>query len=173
MDEVVLEQQCQNILARARVRENFDWVNALRFVLNTYAETKRSQQEALGSVLGHHVPLSYSVVKILEVSPGQKILCAIKAPHDHVYVFNDRAQVVHVLVDNEPIVTEVSIAKFVISLNVLSRQYLNKQELEDVLMKFRDANHEELESELRMRALVNARGKDLSSEGLRVSVLVV
>lgn len=164
MSNQILDQQFENLFARALANPYFDLEQALCFAIESHRQQMLAVSEALPQT--SHVPLS--VVKIF-AWPGEELCaCLHKGEKDQLYIFESAQKNVVKIESTQPLLRPIEKDDRIVVLNEHVALQILTNELEQILQSFAQESDEALEKELYLRANVNARGNEHSFPSLFV-----
>lgn len=181
MNNVTLDQQFANLIARARVSPYFDFERALCLAMEAHMQRI--------SALANVVPPSLlrrgrgwsarglgggvtSVAKIFSWPSEELCACLHKSETDHLYIFDASEQDLSKIESTEPMLRSIDSGDHIVILNEWTARYLDPHTLEQLLLQYGHGTNEELEQELCMHAHVNARGNsDVDKDFFRIFVI--
>ena len=158
MSHAVLDQQFENLFARARVSPYFDLEGALLLAMESFmqqlAETKRVAERFANQYAAQ--PLS--IAKVFAWPSEELCACVHASEDDRVYIFDVSEKDLSLIESTKPMLRPIEQGDRIVILNDWTARYLDEQALEQLLSQFEGADDQVLEKELCMHAHVNARG---------------
>lgn len=165
MTTLMLDQQFENLFARASKSPYFDLERALCLTMESH------MQQQLSIPLQENGRL-FSLVKVFAWPSEELCACIRKADTDHLYVFDAAQKNLSKIESILPMLQSVNERDRIVILNDWIAQQITRNDLEQIIFARSQDSDEDLAEEIRLHALVNVRSQQNNvSENFAVRVL--